>query len=117
MASKAKVARFAREWLAWYPVTTELELQVVLNRRFQGSASVGELAGSSVKGGVEGASLGPGSGEGCMFAVLLFPLFTVWHAVFPIAPTQPEDIDAVLAELRATGQWPDAYGSDVFTRT
>jgi len=61
-----------------------------------------------IEGALDQASQGTPYGGG-LSALLLAPVVAFRHKFFPKAPAQPMDIEAVLAELQAEGQFgPDS---------
>jgi hypothetical protein len=116
MASRSQVAGYARRWLDWNPGATECGLRAALTRRFLGQSTHGPAAASAAGGTFAAAAQSPDpSGAGCLAGLVLAPLVFAWRLVFPVPPTRPEDIDAVLAALRAAGWLPGADSSDAET--
>jgi hypothetical protein len=93
----AALRRFARGWVRDHPGAAEAEARAALARRFGGSTGLldWDHAAAAPPSGSPGDAL-----AGAGFTALVVGLR---HRFFPIAPARPEDIKAVLAELRAEG--------------
>lgn len=102
MASKSEIAQYAREWLGWYPEASEADLREALKLRFLNQATPSALAAGGTEGSLIAAHGGP---EGCLAIIAIGPLLWIWHTLFPRRPTNPADLEAVLATFRAEGRW------------
>lgn len=92
----AALRRFARDWARDHPGATEAEARAATVRWFGGST--GRIDWDAVAAPPTG---NPGDGlAGAGFVALVVGLR---HRFFPVAPARPEDIEAVLAEVRAEG--------------
>lgn len=113
MPSKRKIARYAEDWLRWYPDRGESDLREALERRFLTPATDAELIQGAAAGTAEGAS-SPGHNPadylagGCLGLFLFGPLAVWWNRRFPVDRAQvASDVEAVLEDLRARGRWAD----------
>jgi hypothetical protein len=96
--SLAALRRFARDWVRCHPGAAVAEARAALARRFGGSAGVADsdyAAGAAPPSGNPGDAL-----MGAAFSALVVRFR---HRFFPVAPARLEDIEAVVAELRAEG--------------
>jgi hypothetical protein len=94
----AALRRFARDWISDHPGAAEAEARAALARWFGGSTGVADweyAVGATPPSGNPGDAL---VGAGISALVL-----GLWHRFFPVAPARPEDIEAVLGELRGEG--------------
>ncbi len=85
----AAIRRFARDWVRDHPRAAEA--RAALARRFGGSIGVSDwehAVGTAPPSGNPGDALAAAG---------------LWHRFFPAAPARPEDIEAVLGELRGEG--------------
>ena len=93
--SLATLRHFARDWIHAHPRASDVEARAALVRWFGGSNGESELYPAT--------SGNPGDA----LAEAGIASMAVWlrHRFFPSAPARPEDIDVVLGELRAEGQF------------